>query len=301
MRLIAKFLACLIPVAAVNAADIERRCNSESSACIIDFSGEIVTGDAERMAQILIEPLPAAKSHISSLEIDSLGGDVVEALRIGELVRLNMLNVSIARIARGDPGAQPLRRGAGSDRVCASACVLVLMSAPARSVREARVGLHRPRLSAEFYRQQSPSSIARAHAELDRKVRDTVIAGGMPTDLVERMMRHASNELLWLASGELASLDSEAPWYQEMQIALCGATVRSERVSAAFQSWQEESSEAPRSDATDASCGVGITTREQAKFRAARPLIAAKQGGSKRVLAVVPKAPTLPSGAVSAR
>lgn len=286
MRFIAGLLACLTPAVAVSAADIERHCYPASAACVIEFSGEIASGDAERMAQVLRDPLPAGKSHISSLEINSLGGDVVEALKIGELVRQNMLGVSIARSSHVGSGAQVPPRESGAERVCASACVLVLMSAPARSLRNARVGLHRPRLSAEFYRQQSPSSIARAHGELDRKVRETVAAGGMPTDLIDRMMRHASNELLWLASGDLSALDSEAPWYQEMQIALCGADVRSERISAvAFQSGQHELTDATARGTPDASCGVAIATREQAKFRAAGFVRAAKPGAGRAAVA----------------
>jgi len=297
MRFIAGLLGCLIPAVALHAADIERRCNSTGAACVIDFSGEIVSGDAERMAQVLLEPLPSGKSHIRALEIDSLGGDVVEALRIGELVRQNMLGVSIALSAHDDSDAQSSRRGSGADRVCASACVLVLMSAPARSVRNARVGLHRPRLRADFYRHQSPSAIARAHGELDRKVRETVVAGGMPTDLIDRMMRHASNELLWLAGGDLSSLDNEAPWYQEMQIALCGANGRSERISAAaFQSGPQQLTDAAARAASDASCGIAIATREQAKFRAANPLRASKQGGAKSAAADFHRASTLSGG-----
>ncbi|MEP6608161.1 MAG: hypothetical protein ABJA83_05725 [Burkholderiaceae bacterium] len=274
MRLILAIIACLVHSGVVHAADIERRCHSNAPTCIIAFTGEIDKGDAERLTQALLQPLPSGKSHVAWLEVDSLGGDVTEALRIGELVRQNMLGVSLLRSAAIDgPSRAATADPTPEERVCASACVLILMSAPARWVRHARIGLHRPRLSAEFYRQQSPASIARAHADLDRRVRETVIAGGMPTELIDRMMRYASNELLWLAGTDLAALDSEAPWYQEMQIAVCGASPRVERRSAvAVQAWAKHEVDEGAGNGAKASegCGAMIAMREQAKFRAAR-------------------------------
>lgn len=263
-RLLFILFAFFIEAKAGTAAEIDRRCSTANRSCVITFDGEIVRGDAERLKQVILEPLPSGKSHIDTLEIDSLGGDVAEALLIGELVRQNMLRVSLKR---------PVESSLDTKQACASACVLILMSAPARAINGAKVGLHRPRLSAEFYRKESPALIVRAHADLDRRVREIVVAGGMPTGLVDRMMRHASNELLWLTRADLTGIDIQAPWYQEMRIAICGAGHLTGRRSAeALQHWADENSAANAIEVSESSsslqkCDGDIAVREQTKFR----------------------------------
>ncbi len=102
----------------------------------------------------------------------------------------------------------------------------------------------------------------------------------MSPDLIQVMMERASNDMYWLSGEELSSLGIEAPWYQEMRVALCGADYARERqASLEYQRWAASGFDGPAPTATlvtgNPKCGVEIAKSAQAKFRATE-----KKGGS---------------------
>lgn len=286
--------AILIQAIASNstlAAEVSRRCYPERNAsvgkgdyCNLKLEGEIRKGDAAQVEKLLRSPLPSGRALVYKLEISSPGGDILESLRIAELVQQNMLDVSLlhefATVAEWrmhvDSG------GTSQSALCASACVLILMSAPTRTLAysKPRVGLHRPRFAVEFYQSQPPSTIARAQANLDSRVRELLATSGMSTELIEIMMSRASNDMYWLSGAEVASLRIEAPWYQEMRVASCGSDYAKERrtfeelrkwADNGFQNGFEGPAPSIENLSTgEPNCGRELTVRAQARFKSGK-------------------------------
>lgn len=87
---------------------------------ISTMTGEITAGDAERLAAIFVAIKPTANyyPYPNLLYLNSPGGDVSEAIRIADLVK--MLGISVATVPNG--------KGA-----CASSCFLIYAAALERS------------------------------------------------------------------------------------------------------------------------------------------------------------------------
>jgi hypothetical protein len=90
----------------------------------IIFSGQIMKGDAEKVKIFINELMPNPHKH--RFIIHSPGGNVTEAMKIGELLRKNYFSIY-------EPNGI----------TCISACVLVIMGGTIREV-NGRVGLHHP-------------------------------------------------------------------------------------------------------------------------------------------------------------
>jgi len=125
MRAIAsKILALAVSVGycAAEAASIDVEPIS-SKAVLINISGSIAAGDSDRLK----ETWESQKNH-PSIYLDSRGGDVDEALRMGRFLRAKRAMATVS------PGG-----------TCASACVFLLMGAPFRAVTAySQVIIHRP-------------------------------------------------------------------------------------------------------------------------------------------------------------
>ena len=116
---------------AANAAEIKFTFNSEGNKIGL-LSGEIKPGDTQKVATFY-----ATFPSIQLLHLHSRGGDVIEAIRLGELVRTLRIQVAVQ-----DQG------------ICASACFFVWLNgayrvAVGKDYREGSgpLGLHRPDLA----------------------------------------------------------------------------------------------------------------------------------------------------------
>ena len=183
------------------------------------FSGEIQSGDAERIAAALIAIKPAFKDVYvlpHSLEINSKGGDVKEALKVAALVKATFLHVNVISRGRG---------------VCASSCFFVFLAGQKRVASgidtiaqegAARtlgpLGIHRP-----YYRapEGGPAS-AKKQEDTMREVATYLQSERVAQYLIDEMMAHASNNIYWLTSRDLKSLGSYQAGVEEEIISKCG-------------------------------------------------------------------------------
>lgn len=81
--------------------------------CRLTFSGQITTGDAEALARLVpaIDPATSQSTYDTWLCLDSPGGSLAEALRMGQVLRAGGMGT---RILAG--------------RECLSACAILFMS-----------------------------------------------------------------------------------------------------------------------------------------------------------------------------
>lgn len=186
----------------------------------LTLSGEITPGDAEKIAAhfLAVKPFsPATRTYYfpNALYLNSPGGDVVEALRIADLVRSLGLTVVVVPDGKG---------------VCASSCFLIYVAAvhrEASGIDEIRVkgakgnlgplGIHRPYLRGVA---NDPSG-ARKQEEVMLSMRAHLAKSGVGQALIDKMMSHASNDVYWLNSEEVRSLGSYSPGVEEQLIEKC--------------------------------------------------------------------------------
>jgi len=191
----------------------------------ITMSGEIKSGDADRFASIFVAVKPIYANYFpfpNSLYLDSPGGDVAEAIRIAELVKVLALSVATMPDGKG---------------VCASSCFLIYAAALERSaagidtLKTERVkgnlgplGIHRP-----YLRQHADGPLGvKRQEQIMSDMRAYLVNASVGHALIDKMMAHASNDIYWLNAEEVRALGSYAPGVEEQLISKCGYDARRE-------------------------------------------------------------------------
>lgn len=176
----------------------------------IIIRGEILRGDYERALNAVKETYIQGELGELFVRLDSPGGDVLEAMKIGQLVRELKLSTSV-HLGR-----------------CDSACVFILVAGVNR-LSASGIGIHRPFFEQKYFSGLSADSAQKKYREMMKKTRTYLISMDVPTELVERMFRVPSNEIERLSledvekwiSGSPASLD-------EWLIAKCDSYTKDE-------------------------------------------------------------------------
>src|SRR5258706_2743716 len=128
------------------------------------LSARIVKGDYEKVAAMYAREHP----HLLYLFLQSPGGDVEEAIKIGRLVRKYLITAAAPSFMDPPAGAFAAllpdysvlnsffgaRICSGSSCICASACALIWFGAPQR---EDTVRLHRPYIANPRFKDLSPA------------------------------------------------------------------------------------------------------------------------------------------------
>lgn len=172
--------------------------------------GEIRPGDYDRLIKFAIDrKLDLPYEHVI---LASLGGDISEALKLGQLIK--SLYVEVEVTSEYGP--------------CVSACFIIYASAVARDYGGYRqgkklVGIHRPYVGRERLQALSPSDAERLETQALLDAENYLHRLRVPNNLVDEMFEHASTEVRWLSDDELEhQVGRKAPWYEEFLIARCG-------------------------------------------------------------------------------
>lgn len=190
----------------------------------INISGEFKQGDAEHLASLL-EKFKKYKI-ISTLDINSPGGNLQEAMRLAKLV--NGLHVEV-KVPKGGycisacffillEGYSRTFEGVPEDWGNLSPEYLFLLSPPLNESHFGFVGIHRPYL-------KSPSgnvAATKKQEELMRQVRVYLAAKAVPQYLVDEMMSRPSNDIYWLKESDIDLIGEYNPGDEEALIAKCG-------------------------------------------------------------------------------
>lgn len=176
--------ALLVSPTAVTAADIGWY-NDIGSYYLF---GEITPGDTERLKTLV------ARNHPWPLhvELDSPGGDVYEAMRLGRFLRQNRATARVTFFRFG-------RHATKEPHTCASACVLALAGASERFVVGGRVLVHRPSLEIA----PVGNLIEAAWRQMSKDVRAYLLDMNVPEALSDLMMRTPPEQAHALTYDEL--------------------------------------------------------------------------------------------------
>ena len=125
------------------------------------------------------------------VDLDSPGGDVIEAMRIGRLIHQRFMNTSVLR-----------------GRQCASACVFMLQAGVVRiPAVGSRVGLHRPKFDAAYFADLTPDQARRTYEAMVGNLRKYFIGEMGGSDEAFRLiMTTPSDQLRVLTYDEMVHL-----------------------------------------------------------------------------------------------
>jgi hypothetical protein len=183
----------------------------------IRIEGTVQKGDYEKLRQLVL-----TKENNGVVFINSDGGDVREAMKIGALIRGAHISISVI------------------DK-CNSACFIIYSSAVERSHNGASFGLHRPFYEKEKYKLLSPMIAQEAYADLEQGFKSYLLKNRVPIYAVDKLMMLSSNDA-WVVRGEEMErlIGRKDAAYEELLIAKCGSLSESEaadleRMSPLFQ------------------------------------------------------------------
>jgi hypothetical protein len=165
----------------------------------INFSGEIVKGDALKLEDFykrLRSDLPAqgCGPGLPTIMIDSTGGDLDEAIKIGRYIRKNLMGTTVSWMHNSTP------RTKGK---CFSACIFILAGGVKRQVIDefSQIGIHRP----YFVRSTGSDSvdeIRKIRKNLSEKMYLYFDEMDINPSLVEDMMAASPSEIRILTENE---------------------------------------------------------------------------------------------------
>jgi ATP-dependent protease ClpP protease subunit len=168
----------------------------------LHINGEITQGDFNKLAKLINLDLDKYLST-QAVEINSYGGDLGEAIKIGELLGKTYKTVNV-----------------GS--VCASSCFFIYIGAVERKLNDGgRIGIHRPYFSKELFSRLDPAKAKTKQRDMMYKVRNYLTYNNVPQAIIDKMFTMSSAEIHWLTDIELHELGSKSAWYEEYLTAKC--------------------------------------------------------------------------------
>lgn len=154
------------------------------------LSGEIVPGDYDRLLARIAEN-PSVFLAQNRLIVAGVEGDPAEAIRIGELLRAMLTEVTVG------PATGP----------CSGPCFLIYLAAARRgSDGQGLLGMYAP-----------PSDEAGL-----KRLTDYLSEKQLPSDLLERLLVHTQDDPYWLSEAEEEVLGTRSAAFEQMLIRRCG-------------------------------------------------------------------------------
>ncbi|MDA3904150.1 MAG: hypothetical protein PF441_11965 [Desulfuromusa sp.] len=152
-----------------------------------------------------------------TVSLNSGGGSLEEAIKIGQSTRKMALKTSVA----DTDGA-----------VCSSACFFVWVAGIKRSV-PARddpkcLGIHRVYFKPDHYKGLSSRRAEQVYSEAQNTAVAYLLEMGVPIDIANKSFRIPSNEVYFLNQNEVSDLEGIVPYFEELLIARCGSYSKQE-------------------------------------------------------------------------
>lgn len=197
------FAFCFFAAIPCYGIDVTRDSQSEN---ILHLSGTIIPGDLNK---IIAEVSPPA-TFPNYFELDSPGGDILEAMAIGRFIR----ETATGTVVRKD---------------CESACVLILIAGVRQNVTEkSAVGLHRPYFNPKEFAGLSYQDAEDKYKVLQAETRRYLEEMEMATSAIEKMFSIPSDDVYFLKPQEKARLFVGPSAYAEWIRAKCSPPTVSE-------------------------------------------------------------------------
>lgn len=158
----------------------------------IELRGEIVEGDANRLEELIPEVKARTNSFYSidlprvRLYLESDGGNLIEAMKIGRLVRSEMIETVI-----------------DVDKSCSSACVFVFAAGVERTMLYgAELGLHRPYFPKELFAGLDYNESQELYQKISDKASEYLNEMGASESLFSRMLSISSKSVRFIDEDE---------------------------------------------------------------------------------------------------
>ena len=189
----------------------------------LKLKGQIQKGDFDKFFNIYKDNHP----FLGDIKLKSPGGDVVEAISIGQFLRKYLISAHAGadrclRFVRLDDGATtPPCPPAKEDQLCASACALIWIGAPQRS---GKVGVHRPRITDSEFKDLPYSEAQKVYSEAITLVTKYLEEMEAPREFIELNTVTSSQDIHWLEEGHKSF---SSPSFAEWIIASCSDILNS--------------------------------------------------------------------------
>lgn len=205
----------LIAVTTVKAADIFIDTGDDPSIIFnhrIIISGQIVKGDYERLINVvnIFGGIP------DNIFLNSKGGDVIEAMKIGRFARKALLVTGVI----------------GNENFnCYSACMLIYLACAGKKPNlNGSYGIHRPRFDKSYFSGLSAAEAESKYKDMEMSVRKYLEEMNVPHSFIDRIFSIPSDRLEVLDVEQLFAISGNAPAYHEWIRAKCDFLSVEERI-----------------------------------------------------------------------
>jgi hypothetical protein len=229
-RIMATVGACLVASVAI-AAEIR---NDPSGGTVLE--GTIQPGDFEKLRRFIVDGDGAFEFYLASP-----GGDLVEAMKIGSLLRALKVSTIVPDRLDADAVLQrkmALRHGIkdfSTDYMCASACFFVFIAGIYRNSdhifdADPILGIHRPYLSDNDLKQMRVDQAIAAATSTKAVVGDYLRVMGVPTRYLDRMFSVSKDDIQWISDGDFeADFEGFIPELRDWVDARCDKNTPTEK------------------------------------------------------------------------
>jgi len=195
------------------------------------ITGAIQEGDY-KAALAAARQVSKSGTHVDFV-LDSSGGDVVEAMKIGDLVsKLHARTIIWGKDIDKEPKAASK---------CFSSCFLIFIAgrermaddnyryAGASKEKFPVLGIHRPFINPAINKRLGLSDAEAAYSRVENMVRDYMRRFGTPHDLIDSMFTIPSDEVRFVTKDEFKTrFGYERPYFDEWSKAKCGSLTPAE-------------------------------------------------------------------------
>lgn len=181
----------------------------------IVIEGVIREGYFKRFVQVAKEAGP----EYSTVFLFSPGGDALEAMKIGSLIRMLRYNTEVWALDVEGERKCYFDNVSPQDCTCESACFLIFVGGVKRFSN--MLGIHRVYLSHEALKTVKSSEALEVSKNIKSQVSQYLVEMGTPAELIEKMFTIPSNKMEYLSRHELDQLAGEIQDIEEWVSAKC--------------------------------------------------------------------------------
>lgn len=181
------------------------------------IEGPIVKGDFKRFQYL------AFTFSADTVWLASPGGDLAEAIKIGQLVRRLKMDVW-APDSNKTAWYIMIRVSNPRNNLCASACFFIYAAGTQRF--GDILGVHRPRITEEDLKVMTMDQAAFGQVSTSEIASDYLRKMGIPDSIIEKANTTKPNDIQWLTEAEVRSVSGYIPEYEDWFEAKCSETWR---------------------------------------------------------------------------
>lgn len=181
----------------------------------IQILGPIESGDYEKFEAVVKKAGPSYRRVM----LMSQGGDVVEAMKIGRLIRKLRFETNAPSIFYCPLKSRTRFLVTNPKCRCLSACFLIYAGGVSRW--GGKLGIHRPYIHPERLKSLSDTKVEKGMKSAENVVRNYLIDMNIPRDLINIMMEQSSKNIHNLTKSQSDRIKGNVPFLEELKIARC--------------------------------------------------------------------------------